>query len=118
MLATYWEFSSIVLVLWAAPGPMLTKSSKLLDVGIESLLAGCVSSLLSATSAVAVYWTAINPLEGPGFDRPPTRNGGSPLLGEGSSRADSLHSDRLARQEIDKAAVSRAIATGCPRKLP
>src|SRR5207302_9901631 len=96
MLATYCEFSSIVLVLWAAPGPMLTKSSKLLDVGIESLLAGCVSNLLSATSAVAVYWTAINPLESPGFDRPPTRNGGSPLLSDGSNRADILLSDLLA----------------------
>src|SRR5947208_4206597 len=97
MLATYWEFSSIVLVLWAAPGPMLTKSSTLRDVAIESLLAGCVSSLLSDTSAVAVYWTAINPLESPGLDRPPTRNGGSPLLSAGSNRADILLSDMLAR---------------------
>src|SRR5437879_12432285 len=97
MLATYWEFSSIVLALWAAPGPMLTKSSKLLDVGIESLLAGCVSSLLSATSDVAVYSTAINPLESPGFERPQTRKGGGPLLSDGSNRADILLSDMLAR---------------------
>src|SRR5438132_2803423 len=103
MLATYWEFSSIILALWAAPGPMLTKSSKLLEVGIESLLAGCVSSLLSATSDVAVYWTAINPLESPAFDRPPTSNGGSSLLSDVTNRADILLSDMLARYEIAKA---------------
>ena len=34
---------------------MLTKSSKLLEVGIESLLAGWASILFSATKAVAVY---------------------------------------------------------------
>src|SRR5579864_9813694 len=100
MLATYWEFSRIALALCAAPGPMLTKSSKLPDVGIESLLAGCVSNLFSATRDVAVYWTAISPLESPGFDRPPTRNGGSPLLSDGSSKADVLLSDMLARYEI------------------
>src|SRR5438552_16869858 len=97
MLATYWEFSSIILALCAPPGPMLTKSSKLLEVGIESLLAGRVSSLLSATSDVAVYWTAINPLESPGFDRRPTRNGGRPLLSDGRNKADILLSDMLAR---------------------
>src|SRR5438132_12000340 len=97
MLATYCEFSRLALALCVAVGPMLTKSSELLEVGIESLLAGCVSSLLSATSDVAVYWTAINPLESPGFDRPPTRNGGSPLLSDGSNRADILLSDMLAR---------------------
>src|SRR5207245_9801890 len=95
--ATYREVSRIAQALCAAPGPMLTTYSKFVDVGIESLLAGCVSSLLSATSDVAVYWTAINPLESPGFDRPPTRNGGSPLLSDGSNRADSLLSDMLAR---------------------
>src|SRR3989442_14265616 len=93
MLATYWEFSRIALALWAAPGPMLTKSSKLLDVGIESLLAGCVNSLFSATSDVAVYCTAINPLESPGFDLPPTRTGGRPLLSDESTRRALLLSD-------------------------
>ena len=34
---------------------MLTKSSKLLEVGIESLLAGWANILFSATKAVAVY---------------------------------------------------------------
>src|SRR5579864_684964 len=97
MLATYWEFSRIALALCAAPGPMLTKSSKLPDVGIESLLAGCVSNLFSATRDVAVYWTAINPLETPGFDCPPTRNGGSPLLSDVSNRADILLSEIFAK---------------------
>src|SRR5229473_7125372 len=114
MLATYWEFSRMVLALWAAPGPMLTKSSKLFEVGIESLLAGCVSSLLSATSDVAVYCTAINPLDTPGFDPPPTKKAGSPLLSDGSSRADVLLSDMLARYEIAKAMMSSPMATGCP----
>src|SRR5438093_12034749 len=96
MPATYWEFSRIAPALWPAPGPMLTKSSKLLDVGIESLLAGCVSSLHSATSEVAVYWTAIMPLANPGFDPRPTRKGGRSLLSDGSKRGEVLSGELVA----------------------
>src|SRR5213083_1448336 len=114
MPATYWEFSRIAPALWPAPGPILTKSSKLLDVGMESLLAGCVSSLHSATSEVAVYWTAIIPLANPGFDPRTTRKGGRPLLSDGSRRAEVLRSEMLAKLDSASDMNSRAIATGWP----
>jgi len=40
---------------------MLTWSSWLPEVGIESTLAGEASSLFSDTSAAAVYWRSMSP---------------------------------------------------------
>src|SRR5712692_11236744 len=108
---TYSEFSRILEAFCSAPGPMLTKSSKLLEVGIESLLAGCVRVLFSATSAVAVYWTAMNPLDNPGCEPFPTRNAGRPLFRDGSRRAAVLLSEILDRVETARLRISMAIET-------
>src|SRR5215510_13383531 len=111
---TYSAFSSIFDAFWAAPGPILTKSSKLLEVGIESLLAGCVNVLFSATNAVAVYWTAMNPLDNPACDPFPTRKGGRPLLNDGSKSAATLRSEMFERVDSARPTTSMAIDTGWP----
>ena len=97
---------------------MLTKSSKLLEVGIESLLAGCASVLFSATRAVAVYWTAMNPLDNPGFEPFPTRKAGSPLFRDESNNAAVLLSEILAMVEMARLRISIAIEMGWPWKFP
>src|SRR5215831_11648691 len=114
MAITYSAFPRILNAFCEAPGPMLTKSSKLLDVGIESLLAGCVRVLFSATRAVAVYWIAMNPLDRPGFEPLPTKNGGRPLFNEGSSSAATRLSETLDSVDRPKPRMSIAIETGCP----
>src|SRR5713101_6956564 len=97
---------------------MLTKSSKLLEVGMESLLAGWVRVLFSATKAVAVYWTAMNPLDSPGCEPLPTRKEGRPLFSDGSKRAAILLSEMFERVESARLRMSIAIAMGWPWKLP
>src|SRR6266849_10234179 len=115
---TYSEFSRILEAFCAAPGPMLTKSSKLLEVGIESLLAGSVNVLFSATSAVAVYWTAMSPLDNPGCEPFPTRKAGNPLFNEGSNNAAVLLSEILPMVETARLRISIAMETGWPWKFP
>ncbi len=79
---------------------------------MESLLAGWVRTLFSATRDVAVYWAAMKPLASPGFDFLLTRNGGRPLFRDGSNKADIRLSEMLARLDMARAIRSRAIATG------
>jgi hypothetical protein len=61
---------------------MLTWSSCPADEGIESTDAGWARLLPSETRDAAVYCRSMNPLFVPGCF---TRNGGSPLLVDGSS---------------------------------
>ena len=56
--------------------PMLTWSSLFAEVGMESTLAGCASTLFSDTSAAAVYCAIMNPEFRP---ESATRNAGRPL---------------------------------------
>ena len=60
---------------------MLTWSSWLPDVGIESTLAGWASPLHSLTRAACVYWAIMNRLDSPAFA---VRNSGSPRVAPGA----------------------------------
>ena len=100
--------------LCAACVPMLTWSSMPADVGSDSTDAGKERRRFSVTSAAAVYCATMNPEFMPGSGE---RNGGRPLvcpLVIRSMRA-SLTSASSATAMV---AVSSAIATGWPWKLP
>ncbi len=93
---------------------MLTWSSMPAEVGIDCSDAGTERRRSSATSAAAVYCATMNPEFIPGRG---VRNGGRPEVCPFVSRSmrASAMSPSCATAIV---ARSRAIATGCPWKLP
>ena len=94
----------------AAPIPMLTKSSLLPDVGIESTEAGCARILFSDASAAAVTCASMNPDSSPGEY---ARNGVRSEV-----RGFTMRSIRLSEMPPSCASAmairSSTVATGCP----
>ena len=95
-------------------GAMLTWSSWLPDVGIESTTAGEANTLFSDTSAAAVYCAIIMPELSPPCS---VRNGGSPESC-GFTMRSVRRSEMLASSERAIPRKSMAMATGSPWKLP
>ena len=92
----------------AACVAMLTWSSWLAEVGMESTLHGEAMALFSATSAAAVTCAIMKPEFNPLFS---TKNAGKPLI-FGSTSTAVRRSDRLPISAIAMASVSAANATG------
>ncbi len=115
MATTSATLATMSAALRAAMVPMLTWSSVLAQVGIESTLAGWASTLFSETSAAAVYCGIMKPLFRP-LER--IRKGGRPREWLSSTRCATRRSEMEPTSAMAMARKSMAQATGSPWKLP